>query len=60
MVENLAEREQAARELLDAERAFQWLLEAMQRGATAQPYAAVRARLERAQQRVEALLGAEP
>lgn len=56
MTENLAEREQAARELLEAERAFQALLEAGPRGAPAKSYASARTRLEVAQRRVEALL----
>ena len=56
MAENQAEREQAARELLQAERAFQALLEAMSLGAPAWSYASARARLEAAQRRVEALL----
>ena len=56
MAETLAEREQAARELLEAERAFQALLEAMALGAPAERYASARSRLEAAQRRVETLL----
>lgn len=56
MAETLAEREQAARELLEAERAFQAVLGAIAQGVPAEPYASARTRLEAAQRRVEALL----
>lgn len=56
MTETLAERDQAARELLEAERAFQAVQRALSPGLTAELYAGAHARLERAQQRVEGLL----
>jgi len=55
-VETHGEREQAALELLEAERAFQVVHRGLSGPSTAEAYAAARARLERAQQRVEALL----
>lgn len=50
------ERGQAARELLEAERDFQAVQRELSSRSTALAYAAARARLERAGQRVEALL----
>ena len=55
-MENLNERERAARELLEAERDFQAVHRALSTRSTPEGYAAARARLERAQQHVEALL----
>ncbi len=55
----LSEREQAALELLEAERAFQAVQRALNSTATAEAYAAARARLEKAQRRAEALLACD-